>query len=330
MELMLEMEQRLIWLLKTAISRAETAGSFVIDALSSIDTEMWKAKGLNAYEQVETLATISLHSAQNELKILFNDVSEVAMELSWREMAVATFYIVFILWIVWFICLCTTSMQAKGGTESFSEYSIFDLAKTAYMEQNASEVVRLVDVFNFDCNYHIPSNGMTLFLCACIGGSSQLARHLLKKGADYHVRNYHGDTCLHLAVFATSGSKYPNKDLVNLLLEKGANVNARNNSGTTPLHIAAMEGDSDMIQLLLQYGADPASCTPDGILPMYIALNSGYTAAAKLLMVDVKQETSSSIIGSSATPPMVKLGLLSPEKAHLAMSSLPRMSPDFR
>ncbi|XP_071487662.1 uncharacterized protein [Diadema antillarum] len=329
MELMLEMEQRLIWLLKTAISRAETAGSFVTDALSSIDIQMWKAKGLNAYEQVETLVAISLHSAQNELKILFNDVSEVAMELSWREMAIAAFFTAFFLWTMWLICQCSASTQAKGGAESFSEYSIFDLAKTAYMERNASEVVRLVDVFNFDCNYHIPSNGMTLFLCACIGGSAQLAHHLLKKGADYHVRNYHGDTCLHLAVFATSGSKYPNKDLVNLLLEKGANVNARNNSGTTPLHIAAMEGDSDMIQLLLRYGADSASCTPDGILPMYIALNSGYTAAARLLMVDVRQE-SSSITGSSATPPMVKLGLLSPEKAHLAMSSLPRMSPDFR
>ncbi|XP_030845820.1 ankyrin-repeat domain containg transcription coregulator asaA-like [Strongylocentrotus purpuratus] len=94
-------------------------------------------------------------------------------------------------------------------------------------------------------------------------------------GADVKRRNAHGDTCLHLVVFATSGSRHPTKRLVEILLKSGADANGQNTKGDTPLHIAAMTNDPDMIQLLLLYGANPSISTFDGILPIHIAANAG-------------------------------------------------------
>eukprot|EP00057_Strongylocentrotus_purpuratus_P026480 XP_011680954.1 PREDICTED: ankyrin repeat domain-containing protein 27-like [Strongylocentrotus purpuratus] len=140
-------------------------------------------------------------------------------------------------------------------------------------------------------------------------------------GADVKRRNAHGDTCLHLVVFATSGSRHPTKRLVEILLKSGADANGQNTKGDTPLHIAAMTNDPDMIQLLLLYGANPSISTYDGILPIHIAANAGYMSAAKLLMVKLE---STAGWREGDTPPKVTIGLLSPEKAHLVMSSKPK------
>jgi ankyrin repeat protein len=71
---------------------------------------------------------------------------------------------------------------------------------------------------------------------------------LLRKGADANARNEHGDTALHMVVYAKHGDT---------LLRAGARLSVTNNEGATPLHSAVAERDrKDVVLLFLKRGAD--------------------------------------------------------------------------
>lgn len=59
-----------------------------------------------------------------------------------------------------------------------------------------------------------------------------IAKMLIKNGANVNAKNSYNDTPLHVA--AENGYD----DIVNLLIENGANVNAKNNDNMTPLDVA--------------------------------------------------------------------------------------------
>lgn len=69
------------------------------------------------------------------------------------------------------------------------------------------------------------------------------------RGANIHLRNYHGETALHIAC---DGGNFP---MVRWLLEKKADVNCADHAGMTPLMVAAATSLSAM-ELLCEHGAD--------------------------------------------------------------------------
>lgn len=71
--------------------------------------------------------------------------------------------------------------------------------------------------------------GMTPYLLACEYGQTEVARELVKRGADVSARNNQGETALHLAV------KHAPIEMIKSLIEQGADVNATTHDGRTPL-----------------------------------------------------------------------------------------------
>ena len=93
---------------------------------------------------------------------------------------------------------------------------------------------------NMDAVMHHISNGTDIDMREAAGGSSplilaaifdrtEIAKKLIKAGADINLQNNDGSSPLHTAAF------FCRIELVELLLKEGANKEVKNNSGATPL-----------------------------------------------------------------------------------------------
>jgi ankyrin repeat protein len=127
-------------------------------------------------------------------------------------------------------------------------------------------------------------------------GHAEIARALLRRGADVHSRNGGFDPlsaavssddmeCVNLALAAganprSGGRRYNlltlpaqtcNLELMRRLLEAGVDPNLPDSDGSTAL-IGAIECDStESARLLLQRGADPLRAAPNGCTPRDLA-----------------------------------------------------------
>jgi len=79
--------------------------------------------------------------------------------------------------------------------------------------------------------------------------SPDTARLLLRRGANPHLQDNHGNTAL------LDASTVGNIDIVRMLLNAGVNVNIRNDVGISPLRNARVYGHTDIENLLIQAGA---------------------------------------------------------------------------
>jgi len=123
------------------------------------------------------------------------------------------------------------------------------------------------------------ADGFTPLHFAAFFGQSEIARELVRRGADVSAvsMNPMEVTPLHSAAAAHAG------EIVSMLLESGAPVNAKQHGGWTALHAAADNGDTEMIKMLLQHGADPVMQNDDGKTPANVAEVKGRTDALKVL-----------------------------------------------
>ncbi|XP_072028024.1 ankyrin repeat domain-containing protein 22-like [Amphiura filiformis] len=172
-------------------------------------------------------------------------------------------------------------LHMKGTSSPAKVLSIFELAKTAYIDGHTEEVMKLVDRLKFDVNFPIPTTGMSLFLCACISGERNLVNFLLRKGGDTSSVNSDGDSCLYLATFATVNGT--GSSLIELLIRHGCKVNGQNYRGNTALHLAASRGNARLVQTLLNHSADPVRANNVGISPFDCAANAGHKEIAEML-----------------------------------------------
>ncbi|WAQ93554.1 hypothetical protein MAR_006025, partial [Mya arenaria] len=73
--------------------------------------------------------------------------------------------------------------------------------RTAYEPGHKEACMNLIERLYYNVNSKIPSNGLTLFLCACLSGDKELIMFMLKRGADVRHTTNVGDTALYLATF---------------------------------------------------------------------------------------------------------------------------------
>ncbi|XP_042389551.1 ankyrin repeat domain-containing protein EMB506, chloroplastic-like isoform X3 [Zingiber officinale] len=104
---------------------------------------------------------------------------------------------------------------------------------------------------------------------AVIGKKEAVISHLLRKGANPHVRDRNGATPLHYAVQVGA------MQTVKLLIKFKVDVNVADNDGWTPLHVAMQTRCRDITKVLLINGADKTRRTKDGKTPLDLSLCYG-------------------------------------------------------
>lgn len=107
---------------------------------------------------------------------------------------------------------------------------------------------------------------------------ADIARFLIKSGADVNAKMNNGQTGLHTAAF------FGDVKSVTSLLRAKADVNAKDTNGVTPLHRAAEGGDIETIRILLASGAQINAQTKGLATPLHIAAYIGNTKAAEFLI----------------------------------------------
>jgi ankyrin repeat protein len=123
------------------------------------------------------------------------------------------------------------------------------------------------------------SDGFTPLHLAAFFGQVESVRLLLERDApvDAVADNEMRVTPLHSAAAGR------HEDVARLLIKAGADVNARQRHGYTPLHSAAQNGDVELVDRLLHAGADPSARTDDGRTPADLAREAGRPALATRL-----------------------------------------------
>ena len=104
---------------------------------------------------------------------------------------------------------------------------------------------------------------------------TQVARVLLKHGANVNTRDINGDSPLHSSLL------YHNTDNIRLLLESGADLEAVNITGRRPIHIA---NDGESLQLLLDFGALPDAQDRVGNTALHFAVMAKDAERVQMLL----------------------------------------------
>lgn len=99
----------------------------------------------------------------------------------------------------------------------------------------------------------------------------EMARLLLKLGADVDGMNLYRETALHLS----TGRWAPNAATVEALLAAKAHVNETSRDRSTPLHAAIRRKELEIVKLLIAAGADVDSRDHRGNTPLSLAERSG-------------------------------------------------------
>ena len=161
------------------------------------------------------------------------------------------------------------------------------------------------------------SRGGTALHKACEDGHVEVAKALIRNGADINARRgYFGEETVLMAACAarrgTHGVQRPDLDTARLILKSGADVNLRtplrraaycnhvdvvrlllefraevdrrDRYGKTPLMAASEEGHDDVVRVLLDAGADVDACEENGKGALYYACYEGHTSTAQLLL----------------------------------------------
>lgn len=147
----------------------------------------------------------------------------------------------------------------------------------------------------------------TPLMAAVIGNQTEMARWVLRQGADPRLKDKDGFKPLMLAVreghtgAVEELAAYSREDLdpalllaalvgradvIDALTNFGASVYARMDDGRTPLMIAAENGHMDAVKLLLDIGASRFTTDPDGRTAADMATAAGHPGIAALISRD--------------------------------------------
>jgi hypothetical protein len=119
--------------------------------------------------------------------------------------------------------------------------------------------------------------GFTPLHMAADRGQTEVAKVLIKHGAEINARTDAGETPLHWAAFDRR------INAVTLLLAEGAEINPRDKDGSTPLHWAAARGHIEIAELLIAHGADLKAKTYSGCTPLRGAYDYHQAAMVRVL-----------------------------------------------
>jgi hypothetical protein len=130
----------------------------------------------------------------------------------------------------------------------------------------------------FEETAHYVYAGDTALHVAAAGYRTEIAKELVRRGADVNARNRRGAQPIHYASDGQPGSaRWDPKaqaSVITYLLRVGADPNATDKSGVTPLHRAIRTRCASAVRVLLEHGADPNRKNGSGSTPLHLALHN--------------------------------------------------------
>jgi ankyrin repeat protein len=132
--------------------------------------------------------------------------------------------------------------------------------------------------FFFEEIKHYVFAGDTPLHVAAAAYRNDMARALLKHGADARAPNRRGAEPLHYAADGVPGSPNWNPraqaEMIAFLIENGADPNALDKSGVAPLHRAVRQRCARAVDSLLRNGADVRLKNKSGSTPLHLAVQN--------------------------------------------------------
>lgn len=138
-------------------------------------------------------------------------------------------------------------MSRVNLKDSKTKINVHD-ALYEYAHQDNTELMKTLIDAGVDVNSEY--KGESIIQGACLGGSLNAVKLLLKNGADINKKDDNGETCLPSAIYSS------NKELVSFLIKNGIDINHQNKEGMCALHSASIQDKYDIVELLLKNGAD--------------------------------------------------------------------------
>ena len=130
-----------------------------------------------------------------------------------------------------------------------------------------ARLLRSDEFFIAECHAQL-YEGETALHAAAFAYDAEIARGLVKRGADVRAKNRRGAEPLHAATIGVPGSGNWNptrqRAVITYLVEVGADPNAPAAGGVTPLHRAVRNRCSTAVEVLLHAGAHPRLANDNG------------------------------------------------------------------
>lgn len=170
------------------------------------------------------------------------------------------------------LCFCLISASWAVG----NVYDRIGSIKKAATEAEALQFFdELKQIPNYDVNFG--KNGTTMLMVAAEKGYINLAKLLVKEGANINAADAYGSTALSLAAGNNQSA------MVKYLISIKANVNQASAYGYTALMEATRNGNTDIVKLLLAAGANPSAKSSFGQTALDIATTHKHEDIAILL-----------------------------------------------
>ncbi len=184
----------------------------------------------------------------------------------------ALYQVYHVIIILSLICF-SQALYADAGAGS-DDVSLHEAVKAGDLEKIKTLVTQKNERIN-----QPDENGMTPLHWAAANGHLDIARFLVKKGANPNAKDKDGDVPLHVAA---ARAKY---DITSLLLKNGASPLAKNMYLRTPMHFAAQaRKGTAIIKLLIDAGADLNARDFEGYTPLRNCNWYGITGSVNLLL----------------------------------------------
>jgi hypothetical protein len=148
-----------------------------------------------------------------------------------------------------------------------------------------AKVIEILEIlFAHGAKVNLPDNrGFYPIHVALTFGMTDVAKMLVREGADLKVQSPVGETVLHEAILYNGDVCHGAPEIIAFLIEHGADANALDAGGNSPLHHSCYLAITANIEVLLEHGANPNVRDSEGHTPLEIATKYNRADIAALL-----------------------------------------------
>uniref|UniRef100_A0ABD2WK59 Uncharacterized protein n=1 Tax=Trichogramma kaykai TaxID=54128 RepID=A0ABD2WK59_9HYME len=188
--------------------------------------------------------------------------------------------------------LARLARESDHGSHDFAARMLFKIYGTAFNHSDEFGcthfhaacklgLVEIVEKFldlGQDANVLARETGDAPLHLALATGKKEVARLLLRRGADPRLANKGGSTPLHVICARSEDCD----DLIDAFLrcserlDEPVLIDARDESGDTPLHLALANDNKDGVEALVLWGADPNLANNNGETPLHVCCKADY------------------------------------------------------